>query len=61
MKGKQERKEVQTYRFRVHFRTPDGVDHVEVVEARHEFEAVQLAGAFGQGVYVFSVVNLDAR
>lgn len=49
---------MKTYRYEVSFRK-DGVDKTVIVEARHEFEAIQLAGAFGFGVVVFSVVNLD--
>lgn len=49
---------MKTYRYEVSFRK-DGVDKIVTVDARNEFEAVQLAGAFGLGVVVFSVVNLD--
>lgn len=49
---------MKTYRYEVSFRK-DGVDKIVTVDARNEFEAVQLAGAFGFGVVVFSVVNLD--
>lgn len=49
---------MNTYRFEVSFRK-DGRDFTKIVEARHEFEAIQLAGAWGYNVVVFSVVNLD--
>ena len=46
------------YRYEVTFRK-NGKDQTVTVEARNEFEATQLAGAFGLGVIVFSVINLD--
>lgn len=46
------------YRYEVHFRKGD-VDRKVIVLARHEFEATQLAGAFGVDCVVFSVINLD--
>ena len=48
---------IMTYRYEVGYRTKDGQDHVKTVEARNEFEARQLAGAFNE--YVISIVNLD--
>lgn len=47
------------YRYEVYFRKGDGVDRKVIVLARNEFEAVQLAGAFGVDCVVFSVINLD--
>lgn len=44
-------------RYEVTYRTKDGKDHVKTVEARNEFEAKQLAGAFSE--YVISIINLD--
>ena len=49
---------MKTYRYEVSFRK-NNLDKVVTVDARNEFEAIQLAGAFGFGVLVFSVVNLD--
>jgi len=65
MKRKQKRqatsqhKEItmKTYRYEVTYRTKDGKDHVKTVEARNEFEARQLAGAFNE--FVISIINLD--
>ena len=44
-------------RYEVTYRTKDGKDHIKVVDARNEFEAKQLAGAFNE--YVISIINLD--
>ena len=44
-------------RYEVTYRSKDGRDITRIVEARNEFEAVQLAGAFNQHVY--AVINLD--
>ena len=48
---------MKTYRYEVTYRTKDGKDHVKTVEARNEFEARQLAGAFNE--FVISIINLD--
>jgi len=45
------------YRYKVTFIDNDGVQREVTVEARNEFEAVQLAEAFSK--FVISVVNLD--
>lgn len=45
------------YNYQVTFIASNGETKTVEVEARHEFEAVQLAGAFGK--VVLSVVNLD--
>ena len=45
------------YQFEVVFIDDNGKKKRKVVQARHEFEAVQLAGAFGK--QIVSVINLD--
>jgi hypothetical protein len=45
------------YRFSVTFINDAGETVNRVVRARHEFEAVQIAGAFGK--IIISVVNQD--
>jgi len=49
--------ETRQYTYRVTFYDADGSIRVVKVNARHEFEAVQLAGAVNR--VVLSVVNLD--
>lgn len=49
--------ETRLYRYQVTYRTKDGQDYVKTVEARNEFEAKQLSGAFNK--YVIEIVNLD--
>lgn len=45
------------YHYKVEFIDDNGKTVVKEVEARNEFEATQLAGAFGK--VVITVVNLD--
>jgi len=47
----------KTYRYEVTYIDKTGAEVIKIVRARHEFEAIQLAGAFGQ--HVIRVVNLD--
>jgi uncharacterized protein YbcC (UPF0753/DUF2309 family) len=44
-------------KYQVIFIDKDGERITREVDARHEFEAIQLAGAFG--LTVLSVINLD--
>lgn len=50
---------VKYYRYEVVFRQGDGKDRKVVVWARHEMEALILAGAIKYDVVIFSVTNLD--
>ena len=45
------------YNFKVTYKTKSGFTKTKTVLARHENEAIQLAGAFNR--VVLSVVNLD--
>ncbi len=45
------------YKYQVTFIDDNGKQVSRTVDARHEFEAVQLAGAFNK--VVISIVNLD--
>lgn len=47
----------RVYQYEVTFIDDDGEQVTRTVTARHEFEATQLAGAFGK--VVVSVINLD--
>ncbi|MBW1678370.1 MAG: hypothetical protein JRJ79_17705 [Deltaproteobacteria bacterium] len=46
------------YTYVVTFIDHDGREIIREVMARHEFEAIQLAGAFNR--QILSIVNLDA-
>lgn len=48
---------VWIYRYRITFINDNGDTIVREVDARHSFEAIQLAGAFGKTV--ISIINLD--